>query len=272
MDLATMFVILVFGGSDAAHFTRAHRNMGACLSSLKSERDVQRTSVSAEGDYVIYRVCVPVSPRLFDEVARKTEDEPSAPCGRGALRSSTTGRAEMLYLQWTGEISAPLYKRMAVEFEKWKKRVRTVYFQISSCGGGREGMERTIRLLRRIKETHALETIVGRGDMCGSACVPVFLQGQRRLGALTSSWLFHEVLWTDRNGAYARVDRTITERLFQDYYEPAGVSERWLNHLRTRVQQSDYWQTGENLWQDKSGIMTDVLDNLVPRRTEQPRF
>ena len=84
--------------------------------------------------------------------------------------------------------------------------------------------------------------------------------------------MFHEVWrWADRDRADVNVDRTVTERLFQDYFEPAGVSEKWLNHLRIMVQQSDYWQTGENLWADKSGIITDPLDNLVlgaPRRSD----
>ena len=69
-----------------------------------------------------------------------------------------------------------------------------------------------------------------------------------------------------------RIDRTVTERVFQDYFEPAGVSEKWRNHLRIMVQHSDYWQTGQDLWEDKSGIITDVLDNLVPRGAEQQKF
>jgi hypothetical protein len=52
----------------------------------------------------------------------------------------------------------------------------------------------------------------------------------------------------------------------------AGVSESWLNRVRMMVQHSDYWQTGENLWEDKSGIITDPLDNLVPRGVERQRF
>ena len=136
-----------------------------------------------------------------------------------------------------------------------------------------EAMEHTIGLLRYIKRTHMLETIVDRGEICASACIPVFLQGQRRWGALTSSWLFHEVWhWADTKRKEARVNRTLTERLFQDYYLPAGVSETWLGHLRIMVQHSDYWQTGENLWEDKSGIITDPLDNLVPRDVMQQRF
>jgi hypothetical protein len=160
-----------------------------------------------------------------------------------------------------------------LQFEKAKSQVGAVHFQISSCGGDAKEMERTVGLLRSIKKTHTLETIVDRGGLCASACVPVFLQGNRRWGALTSPWVFHEAWrWADRHRADVRVDRTVTERLFQDYFEPAGVSEKWLNHLRIMVQQSDYWQTGEDLWADKSGIITDPLDNLVPQGTESQRY
>jgi hypothetical protein len=38
------------------------------------------------------------------------------------------------------------------------------------------------------------------------------------------------------------------------------------------VQHSDYWQTGQNLWESKSGIITDPIDNHVPRRTERLRY
>ena len=41
--------------------------------------------------------------------------------------------------------------------------------------------------------------------------------------------------WADRERADMSVYRTVTERAFQDYFEPAGVSEKWLNHLRIAV-------------------------------------
>ncbi len=275
MDLATMLIVLLFRGGDAGHFAVPKRNMAACRSLLESEfhGHGSRTSQSGEPDYAVYAICVPASPRLFNAPSRKTGEEGRAPCGHGALRTSTTARAGTLYLRWTGTISNPLYKSIALQFEKAKQGVRTVLLQISSCGGDRAEMERTISLLRHIKKTHTLETIVDRGEICASACIAIFLQGQRRWGALTSSWLFHEVWhWADKSRNEARVDRVVTERLFQDYYLPAGVSEKWLGHLRIMIQHSDYWQTGENLWEDNSGIITDPLENLVPRDVMQQRF
>ena len=100
-----------------------------------------------------------------------------------------------------------------------------------------------------------------------------FLQGQRRWGALTSSWLFHEVSrWDARRRTDVSVNRTVTARLLEDYFPQAGVPEAWLNRLRMMTQHSDYWQTGQNLWEDESGIITDPLGNHVPRGTEQQRF
>ena len=205
--------------------------------------------------------------------AAQKAGEGTNPCGRGDLKSSTTAQPGTLYLRWTGEIGAEFYKSIAFELEKTKKHARRVLLNISSCGGEREVMERTIRLLRHIKRTHTLETIVDRGETCASACVFIFLQGQRRWGALTSSWLFHEVSrWGDWSMTRLRVNRVLTGRLFEDYFPQAGVSEVWLNRLRVMIQHSDYWQTGENLWEEKSGVITDPLDNHVARGTEQQRF
>ena len=60
--------------------------------------------------------------------------------------------------------------------------------------------------------------------------------------------------------------------VLEQYFPEAGVSEGWLNRLRVVIQHSDYWQTGENLWEEKSGVITDPLDNHVARGTEQQRF
>ena len=65
MDLATMIVVLLFRGGDSGHFIQAQPNMSACLRTVASEIHPEPTSGSAETDYVIYRVCLPVSPRLF---------------------------------------------------------------------------------------------------------------------------------------------------------------------------------------------------------------
>ena len=195
------------------------------------------------------------------------------PCARGDLKVSPTVRSDTLQFKWTGQIGSPMNERIAAELGKAKSSVRSVVLILSSCGGSLGEAEKVIETLRDAKKTRFLETRVDQGDKCGSACIPVFLQGTRRRAALTSAWLFHEVSrGRTKDRAKGIVDRAITERIFQDYFLAAGVSETWLNQLRVMVQHSDYWQTGQNLWESKSGIITDPIDNHVPRRTERLRY
>ena len=194
------------------------------------------------------------------------------PCAR-APKAPAVVHADMVTITWTGQILSPMGDRIQAEFDAAKERVRSVVLVLSSCGGNLREAEKVIDALTGIKKTHHLETRVDRGSMCGSACIPIFLQGQRRRAALTSTWLFHEVTRRSASDKSKRgVDRAGTERLFQEYFETAGVSEPWLNQLRIMVQHSDYWQTGENLWESKSGIITDPIDNHVPRRTERLKY
>jgi hypothetical protein len=78
------------------------------------------------------------------------------------------------------------------EFDKAKERVSEVLLKLHSCGGSTRAVEQAVAALKRIKKTYDLVTVVGWSHTCGSVCVPVFLQGRRRYGALNSSWLFHE--------------------------------------------------------------------------------
>jgi hypothetical protein len=156
------------------------------------------------------------------------------------------------------------------EFEKSRATVRRVIIKLESNGGSMAAAERAIAVLKEIRRTHHLDTMVPPGGRCASACIPVFLAGERRFGALTSSWCFHEIgRWAGKERKQLTTDRTLTERIFQEYYLPAGVSATWLARLRPIIQHSDYWQTGQNLWEDKSGIITDPIGNLHARGTER---
>lgn len=217
----------------------------------------------------IFVFCMGFAMALLDGHAARADD----PCARADLQVSASARRSTVQFKWVGQISGPMRDQLSAEFAKAKGRVKNVVLVLSSCGGNVAEAERVIEVLKEIKKTHHLETRVDPGSLCASACIPIFLQGTRRRAALTSAWLFHEVT---RRGALdrtkKRVDRTRTERIFADYYLKAGVSEAWLNQLRIMVQHSNYWQTGQNLWESKSGIITDPIDNHLPRATERLKY
>jgi hypothetical protein len=108
------------------------------------------------------------------------------PCTEGQLVSSYVDDGT-LYLRWTGTVRNDMGKRINGEFDRVMARVKTVELALSSCGGRADAEKRTIDVLKRIKNTHLFSTVVLHGDLCASACVPIFLEGSRRIAALTSS-------------------------------------------------------------------------------------
>ena len=193
------------------------------------------------------------------------------PCGEGHLRSEAATDDGMLVLHWTGTIREDMAQRIAGEFDQAKDRVKAVVLSLSSCGGSAATMHRTIGVLKRIRQTHRLTTVVWRGGFCASACVNIFLQGSRRVAALTSSWLFHEPGLHGYSTVAPITSPEATEQMLKEFEAVDGISKRWLRRLRANIKRADWWQTGNDLWEAKSGIITNVVGNSVPRDTEEQK-
>jgi hypothetical protein len=180
-------------------------------------------------------------------------------------------RGAALVMSWKGQIREPMAECIQSAFDRLGRSARYVILTLDSEGGRLRETDRVFAVLEKIKRTHPLQTLVDRGGRCWSACVAVFLAGQQRIAALTSTWMFHEVWAADAHGS-PRLDRARSDRVFDRYYLAAGVSRKWLERLYLLIPHSDYWQTGQNLWDDKSGIITHTLDNLVPNNTERRKY
>lgn len=169
-------------------------------------------------------------------------------------------------LRWNGRVASPMAAQIRNAFQSQKARSNRVVLKIHSGGGSVAEGEQVIEVLREIRKTHALETVVEQGQMCGSMCVFIYLQGQRRVAALSSLWLFHEVSHHDPNTyKITRLDRPAFERLVEKYYGAAGVSRDWTERMKPLTVASDYWQTGADLMRDKSGIVHVALGNQRER-------
>jgi hypothetical protein len=193
------------------------------------------------------------------------------PCAEGALTKVEIGGDHTLVLRWEGSVRESMDRQIKREFERAQASTRNVLLMLSSCGGDTLSMRKTIAVLRHIKQTHSLTTRVAHGDTCSSACIPVFLQGTTRIAALTSTWLWHQASVETSEGdtiIRRRADAAATDRVMEDYFVPAGVSKRWLKRVRAKIVSGDYWQTGRDLWESNSGIITNTLGNLEKRDPE----
>jgi hypothetical protein len=195
--------------------------------------------------------------------------------GRLTLGSSESDPGAIVML-WSGRVAAPMARQIRDAFEQRRHTGSRVVLKLSSGGGSVAEGERVIDVLRDIKRTHELETVVEQGRTCGSMCVFIYLQGQKRTAALSSLWLFHEVSHKDpRSQKVVSLDREAWEMLVNKYYGPAGVSAEWTAAMKPYTVRSDYWQTGADLINEKSGIVHVALGNQKERvvaEREPPRL
>ena len=184
-------------------------------------------------------------------------------------RGGLVGRARIsrsgdLVIRWKGPIAKGMANFIAQSFRRYGDSARHVYLSLDSSGGSVAEGESVIQTLRSIRRTHSLATIVNRGKRCLSMCVPIFLQGERRIGTRASLWLFHEVTRRARDGK-RHLNRETTIRLMQRYFVGAGLSIKWLKSLSEIMRQRDIWQTGDDLAKSKAGFFTFVLGNARKR-------
>lgn len=187
----------------------------------------------------------------------------------GTLRvTSPPNLAGAVYLRWTGTIAAPMAADIERAIEAFKGDRTRFILSLNTGGGSVAEGERVIRLLRALRRTHRLDTLVDRGATCGSMCVPLYLQGERRYAALASTWLFHEVTrGGGRSGQLKRVEGRYAS-LIERYWIPAGVSRSWINRMLDLADGHDYWQTGAQLVADQTGIITQSLGYRRKRTLE----
>jgi ATP-dependent protease ClpP protease subunit len=199
----------------------------------------------------------------------QTQIKPAPPRTLGQLRvASPVGMAGTVIFRWTGAIAPPMAAQMTAAFEAYKSSRRRIVLILSSGGGSVAEGERVITLLRSIRTTHKLDTVVDRGGLCGSMCVPIYLQGETRYGARVSSWLFHEIT---QPGSIIGRRRKVEGRYMQlidKYWIDAGVSRAWIDRMVPLARDYDYWVTGEELITSHSGIITKPIESRSLRRLE----
>ncbi len=184
--------------------------------------------------------------------------------GVGTLTVDAASSPDTVVMSWSGQVEAPMEQRIAETFERHKATAKTFVLSLSSPGGSVDHGGRVARVLRRISESHRLETVVEARRFCASMCVPLYLQGQRRTAAARARFMFHQVSFSDffseekievPDGARA----SATRQFFMAYFKPAGVPARWIEAMLTATADGDnIWKTAEELVEERAGIVQSV--------------
>jgi ATP-dependent protease ClpP protease subunit len=166
-------------------------------------------------------------------------------------------------LRWRGLIEAPLASKLEEAFHAHADGTRHFVIALHSPGGTLEHGHEVIGLIRRMRRTHTVDTLVEDRRSCGSMCVPVYLAGERRTAAPQACFMFHEVSFRDSlSGKVESVPREAigraTDQFFERYLEPAGLDRRWLADLREAVRGKNVWRTAAELVAQRAGVVHEL--------------
>jgi hypothetical protein len=178
-------------------------------------------------------------------------------------RLTVTQAGDAVVLTWAAGIDIPMVTRFTEAFDAWKGRTGHFVIRLHSPGGSlREGRE-LIELIRQVRRTHRVDTLVADGHVCASMCVPVYLQGESRYAGRRARFMFHQPARYDsqtdeRIEGPAFEQRALARRFFERYFVNSPITPAWLEKLEKDWVGKDIWKTAEELSQENSGIVTDL--------------
>ena len=111
--------------------------------------------------------------------------EEQTPAGMSLEFNKAEGRLE---IEWSGPIVAGMADDVQAAVSRYEQELKRVVLFLDSAGGLVEEGDRVIGVLNEIKRRHRLATVVLHGKLCGSMCIPIFLQGNERVAARASLW------------------------------------------------------------------------------------
>jgi len=169
---------------------------------------------------------------------------------------------------WSGRIVKPMAQQLRHAIRKWHGKAQHGFeLVLNSRGGHMSEGRKVIRSLRELKQTRSLKTVVLPGKICGSSCIPIFLQGEQRSASASTLWLLHEVSKTDKKTKKLIALRPQkTQKFFREYFLPAGVPQTWIDMISSKIRGKDLWWTGRQIYQSGSNFITNRLGNTRTRR------
>jgi ATP-dependent protease ClpP protease subunit len=163
-------------------------------------------------------------------------------------------------LRWRGAIEAPMAARIEEAFRTHSAGQPRFVLSLASPGGQLDHGREVIRVMKRMQQTHAVDTRVEGRNVCASMCVAVYVAGRQRTADPRARFMFHEVSYRDSlnekisdvpGEAIARA----TDQMFDRYFKTAGLDGVWLDDIRGKIRGRDVWLTAEQLVQERSGVV-----------------
>lgn len=201
------------------------------------------------------------------------------PSGSGDVASRQTlsirEEPDRIVLGWSGPVQEPMSERIAATFDRYKADRRRLVLILNSPGGSIEQGRKVVTVIRA--RDRAIDTLVQKAGVCASMCVPIFLAGTERMADPEAYFMFHQASLNNSTRENMKrqqfseseaalfsqtvkaIETQVTDDFFRNDIGIRGVSRVWLARMREKIPGRDIWMSGQQLVDERSGI----IDRLI---------
>lgn len=180
-------------------------------------------------------------------------------------------------LQWSGAIEAPMRDKLAEALDTFESDPRALVISLNSNGGSVQHGRDVVKAIRKASLARAVDTVVEKGSVCASMCVPIYLVGAERFAHPAARFMFHKTSlrlsaddqkqlrqFSQQSGlSESELKRQIIEMSTNDLFEVdigyRAVDKKWAENMRQRIRKGDVWLNGKQLMEQGSSMVDKLL-------------
>ena len=178
------------------------------------------------------------------------------PWGQSSDALSVHREGDVVFMHWDGAVDPPMARALS---SAWRKEgpASALVLTLNSPGGSVDEGEDVIRWLNRLHTKTNVITHVGLDGYCASMCVPIFLAGEQRSAAASSTFVFHQ--------AYSGDEQLMASQVFHQFLRKSAMDEAWGGRLEAAIRDDqEVWKSGRELKRERSNIVLSVHDEPRP--------
>lgn len=201
----------------------------------------------------------------------------SSGSGNGLSRQtlSVSEDKDNVVLAWSGPVQEPMSERIAAALDRYKADPRLLVLLLNSPGGSVEHGRQVVAVMRARKRP--VNTLVQKGGVCASMCVPIFLAGAERMADPEAYFMFHQASLNSSarenikrkqfsesetarfSQAVKVIETQVTDDFFRNDIGMRGISAVWVAGMHEKIQGRDIWMSGQQLVDERSGIVDRLI-------------
>ncbi len=183
--------------------------------------------------------------------------------------------ANHIVLAWSGPVAPPMRDELASAFKRFEDDPRRMVISLNSPGGSVSHGREVIKEIRNVEYRRPVETLVEKGGVCASMCVPIYLQGARRAADPSALFMFHEAtidksalrkagagaLAIDK-GMVRQIEAMATDVLYDKDIGQQRLNPKWASEMRTKIVGREIWLSAQQLTDANSGVVDAIAPAL----------